>query len=74
MTNEPATALAKAAQQVHDAARVHKRSEFAHRRQARALMQTFDELQRICQQHGITIQITKAKESIHGREQTRTDS
>lgn len=67
MTTE-ATAIAKAAQQVHEAARTHKRSEFAHRRQARALMQTFDELRQICEENGIKVTVHQAKrEDSHGR-------
>lgn len=67
MTDE-ATALAKAAQQVHEAARSHKRSEFAHRRQARALMKEYDELRKQCEELGITVVVHQAKkEDLHGR-------
>lgn len=72
---EEATAhpLAKAAVEVHNAARVHKRSEFAHRKQARALMQRFDELRRECEALGIKVTIDQAKgEDTHGQ-RTRPD-
>ena len=56
---DTATALAEAASAAADqltaAARVHKQSEFAHRRQARALMQSLDRLRRICEEHGIEL-------------------
>lgn len=64
MTAE-ATALAKATQQVRDAARAHKRSSSFHRKQARALMETFDELKAVCDAHGIKLEI-EAKGNFHG--------
>lgn len=67
-----ATALAQAAQQVYDAARSHKRSEAFHRKQARTLMQSLDELRRNCLELGITVTIIEAKEThVHGPRNTR---
>lgn len=56
-----ATALAEAAsaaaQQLQESARAHKRSEFHHRKQARALMRELARLERVCAEHGITLSI-----------------
>jgi hypothetical protein len=59
MAEGAGVALVNAAQAVYAAARTHKRSEIAHRRQARALMGEFHRLQRECQRLGITVEITE---------------
>lgn len=70
MATEQATALAKAAQTLYDAARSHKRSEGFHRKQARLLMRELDGIRRTCAELGITLTIkTEAKETVHGRRQ-----
>lgn len=50
-----ATALAQAAGELREAARVHKRSAAASRQKARDLMQKAEELERICKAAGIPI-------------------
>jgi len=52
-------ALVNAAQAVYAAARTHKRSESAHRRQAQVLMGEFHRLKRECQSLGLNIEITE---------------
>jgi hypothetical protein len=45
------------AQELHASARAHKKAEFHHRKQARALMRQLDELRRECAARGITLEI-----------------
>ena len=56
--NEPsARAAAQATQALIDAAREHKRLEFAHRRMAKHLMQTADELRTQLARYGIRLSL-----------------
>lgn len=57
MGSDAATALAQAASGLRDAARTHKRLSQQHRRQAKALMQALDQLERDCAELGIHLQI-----------------
>lgn len=57
MSDQTATALAEAAAALHRAARMHKHSEFEHRRQAKALNQQLERLEAECARLGIKLVI-----------------
>ncbi len=64
-----ATALAQAANELREAARVHKRSAAASRQKSRELMQKADELEAVCRAAGIAIkyQDTAERAESHDR-------
>jgi len=62
MAADVTAALSDAAQALHESARTHKRAEFQHRKQARDLMRRLDVLQRVCAEHGITLETSTAPE------------
>lgn len=55
MTSTLATAIAEAARSLEASARLHKRSEFAHRRQAREMRAKLAHLQAMCDRLGIRL-------------------
>ena len=57
MSDLTATALAQAARSLDEAARMHKRSEFAHRRQAQRLRQQLALIEAECARLGIRLVI-----------------
>lgn len=57
MGSDAATALAQAASGLRESARTHKRLSQQHRRQAKALLQQLDQLERDCAELGITLQL-----------------
>lgn len=62
MSEPAATAevVAQAATALRDSARMHKRSESHHRRQARTLQRRLDALRAFCDEHGIELHIDTA--------------
>lgn len=66
-----ATALAQAADELREAARVHKRSAAASRQKARDLMQKADELEAFCRSAGITIQYKDTAERAESTNEQR---
>lgn len=62
MSDETATAaLAEAARSLDEAARMHKRSEFAHRRHARLIRKQLADLEAACAQVGIRLTILEGE-------------
>lgn len=63
MQADVTAALTGAAQALQDSARSHKRAEFHHRRQARALTRKLDELRAALASYGITLEVDTAEEA-----------
>jgi hypothetical protein len=59
MDDATAKAMAKASAQLREGAKVHRRSAYAHRRAGKAMMSVLAELEAVCKQHGIELEITE---------------